>query len=159
MKFEILPFHELQNFEDATRLFHVVIQFRTPTRNYPDIKYSAYCAGQLIINCHDLEEPMTHFNAKVIKDYPSFFVGPLTIFNSDLAKGILDFAENWKSRVELIVCQCDAGISRSSAAAAALSKIINGDDSWVFNSPKYVPNNLIYRTLINIWFSEKIRND
>jgi predicted protein tyrosine phosphatase len=43
-----------------------------------------------------------------------------------------DFINKYLDKVELIVCQCDAGISRSSAMAAALSKYITNDDKYFF---------------------------
>jgi len=71
--------------------------------------------------------------------------------NSD-AEDILDFVFSIRNRVQLIVCQCDGGISRSSAVAAALGKIFNNDDTFVFNFPKYKPNMFVYRKIINMWF-------
>lgn len=61
---------------------------------------------------------------------------------------ILEFAK--KNKDKLIVCQCDAGISRSSAVAAALSKIHNDDDNWVFNNKQYRPNMYVYRILVTM---------
>lgn len=50
--------------------------------------------------------------------------------------------------VDTVVCQCDAGISRSSAVAAALSYIINGSDRQIFDNPQYAPNMLVYKTIL-----------
>jgi len=68
------------------------------------------------------------------------------------ARKILSFVKKYKGKVKLIVCQCDGGVSRSSGTAAALSKILNGDDSWVFNSFRYVPNMHVYRLLISEYY-------
>ena len=72
--------------------------------------------------------------------------------NEIQAKEIVDFVEKYKDKVEQVVCQCDAGISRSSATAAALSVIYNGNgsDKWIFDSRQYVPNTAVYRAILNV---------
>lgn len=73
----------------------------------------------------------------------------LTAFTPDMAKQILKWTNAlMKAGVELIIVQCNAGISRSAGVAAALSLIVNGDDSWVFNDKRYLPNRLVYRTIL-----------
>jgi predicted protein tyrosine phosphatase len=47
--------------------------------------------------------------------------------------------------VDLLIVQCEAGISRSSGMAAAILKHITGDDSAVFKDSYYIPNMLVYR--------------
>lgn len=49
----------------------------------------------------------------------------------------------------IIVVHCEAGVSRSAGIAGALSKHFLGDDSRFFRSP-YLPNRLVYRTLLNL---------
>jgi predicted protein tyrosine phosphatase len=67
----------------------------------------------------------------------------------DDARRILEFTEKNKNLADLFVVHCNAGISRSAGAAAALSHIYNeGDDSWVFRSPRYIPNMLVYKTIL-----------
>lgn len=68
------------------------------------------------------------------------------LFNKYNAKDILKFVNRYKDEIELIVCQCEAGVSRSAGVAGALSKILNGDDSYFFKY--YLPNRLVYRTII-----------
>lgn len=48
-----------------------------------------------------------------------------------------------------VIVHCDAGISRSSGIAAAILKAYTNDDTKIFNSPKYRPNMLCYRTTLN----------
>lgn len=48
-----------------------------------------------------------------------------------------------------IIVHCDAGISRSSGVAAAILKAKTGDDSQIFNSPKYRPNMRCYRIVLD----------
>lgn len=47
-----------------------------------------------------------------------------------------------------IIVHCDAGISRSAGIAAALMKYYNGDDSPIFDDPRYIPNMRCYRTML-----------
>lgn len=99
------------------------------------------------------------------KDYPvidSMKFSDLIYFNESHAKEILEFVDNYKYKIDLnnykykidLICvNCFAGISRSSATAAALSVIMNGNrsDSWIFESSEYYPNSLVYKTIINKW--------
>ena len=75
------------------------------------------------------------------------------------ARKILDFVFAHKDEVDLIVVHCGAGISRSAAVAAALSKILNGDDMWVFENPRYCPNNHVYRSILNAHFGGYDKRD
>ena len=65
----------------------------------------------------------------------------------DDAKKIHQFVERYKHRDFII--QCDAGVSRSAGVAGALMKYYNGDDSEIFDNPKYRPNMRCYRTMLN----------
>jgi hypothetical protein len=77
------------------------------------------------------------------------------IFRPYHAKQILDFfAEGHRRLIHLCICQCDAGISRSAGTAAALSYIETQDDAWVFTDPRYLPNRLVYRTLLDIHYRD-----
>lgn len=63
------------------------------------------------------------------------------------AEKIKRFVEAHKE--DSIIVHCDAGVSRSAGIAAALMKYYNGDDTPIFNNPKYCPNMLCYRTMLN----------
>lgn len=53
-----------------------------------------------------------------------------------------------------VIVHCDAGISRSSGIAAAILKASTGDDSQIFNSPKYRPNMRCYKMVLDELMSE-----
>ena len=77
--------------------------------------------------------------------------GNFVFFDLKMAKEIVDFVANfvtWEN-LELIVCQCDAGISRSAGIAAALAKCLNGDDKYYFKH--FLPNSLVYSQIIKEW--------
>jgi len=73
------------------------------------------------------------------------------LFKPQQAKQILELIEKHKDKLELIVCQCEGGISRSSGTAGALSKILNGDDTVFFKAP-YSPNRLVYRIILSVYY-------
>lgn len=57
-----------------------------------------------------------------------------------------EIVNRYKDKINLIICQCEAGISRSAGVAGALSKVLNKDDSKIFED--YCPNMLVYRTVL-----------
>lgn len=75
------------------------------------------------------------------------------IYKPEHAKQVLEFVFKYLDKVNLIICQCDAGISRSSATAAALSKIMKDYDQFYFNH--YCPNSLIYKTILDEYVENK----
>jgi len=70
------------------------------------------------------------------------------LFNKRLAQAIWKFVDKYKDEVDLIVVNCEAGISRSSAVGAAISKILNGDDMDFFKH--FLPNRLVYRKMMEV---------
>jgi len=104
-------------------------------------------ADILRLNFHDLD-----------RTYP-ISCPAIVLFDTAMAQRIKDFVmmKVWThmgrhlddSRL-IVVVHCEAGISRSSGVAAALSKHFNGDDTVFFsNASKYLPNRLAYRLLLN----------
>lgn len=73
----------------------------------------------------------------------------MIFFSEKHAEKIIKFVKKYLDKIELIVCQCDAGISRSAAVAAALSKCLNKNDEYFFK--KYLPNSLVYSTILKVW--------
>lgn len=78
-------------------------------------------------------------------------IGPANLFTEIQAGLVLMHAEWSNERDIKMICQCEAGISRSAGVAAALSYIYNGSDAWVFQDPRYHPNMLVYRTILNVY--------
>lgn len=73
-------------------------------------------------------------------------------FTEDHARNILNFVEKNINDIDLIVVHCFAGVCRSVAVAASLSKIINNEDDVLFKSG--VPNMLVYREMLDKYFLE-----
>jgi len=74
------------------------------------------------------------------------------LMTKEQAKKVVGFVNKYVGSIDTIICQCDGGVARSSGMAAALSKVLNGDDSWVFNSKEYVPNMFVYRLIMNAYY-------
>lgn len=79
-------------------------------------------------------------------DMDKTYAGYKTIDPED-AKKILELVLRHEEVLGEVVVHCGAGISRSSAVAAALSKILTGCDGQFFQPP-FVPNRLVYSTIL-----------
>ncbi len=79
----------------------------------------------------------------------------MIFFNDNHAKDIIQFVKKYLDKIELVVVQCDAGISRSAAVAAALSKCINDTDEYFFKN--YLPNSLVYSIIMGNWNEWRIK--
>lgn len=73
----------------------------------------------------------------------------MVFFSEKHAEQIINFVKRYLDKIELIIIQCDAGISRSAGVAAALSKCINADDEYFFK--QYLPNSLVYSKILKEW--------
>jgi predicted protein tyrosine phosphatase len=65
------------------------------------------------------------------------------------AEEIVAFVRKYKEHhpeVGLIVCNCEAGLSRSAGVAAALAKWLTGEDAPFFMH--FLPNSLVYRRVL-----------
>lgn len=77
------------------------------------------------------------------------------LFRPDQAKQILDFvSQNW-DKVEAFLIHCEAGLCRSPAIAAAITKIGGGDDKWYFIH--YSPNRYVYKTILESHFGPMVQ--
>lgn len=59
---------------------------------------------------------------------------------------VLDFVTHYWDRIDTLLVHCDAGISRSSAVAAAISRLKFRDEGEFLDEP-FDPNPLVYRIL------------
>ena len=74
--------------------------------------------------------------------------------NSKQGKLIADFVLTYKNRAELIICQCEAGISRSAGVAAAISDYLLEDSTRFYKNSGgpngyFIPNKMVYRSVID----------
>lgn len=75
------------------------------------------------------------------------------LMNDEDARKVVDFVE--KNKENKIIVHCDGGISRSSAVVAAILKAYTGDDSRIFDSPRYSPNMWVYRKVLEAFMNER----
>jgi len=77
----------------------------------------------------------------------------IRLFTDNDARIILDFVQDCRIDIDLIVVHCEAGISRSAGVAGALSLIYNGSDEYYFH--RYLPNIFVYRKILNMYMRSK----
>ncbi len=108
---------------------YIVISITDPDTPDAEVAESPLRMGLLRLKFYDLDE----------RD------GDWLAPDQDHADRIVGFVREHLSHTDLIVTQCEAGISRSSGIAAALSRWLNGDDEEFFR--RYIPNRRIYRLI------------
>lgn len=117
----------------------VIISISTPYFNYeigPYINTENGVEEILDLSFFDADEP------------DGLDINNVVAANSDLmsdadAEKIANFVE--RNKQNLIIVHCDAGISRSSAVAAAILLHYTGDDSAIFDNERaYSPNMWVY---------------
>jgi predicted protein tyrosine phosphatase len=139
MKIKVFSENEIRHFKTEEK--HVVVSFQDPNYDFVKLPEQASRLAWIGFHCYDLDDDCGQL------PYSKF------LFEREHAKELLTFINTWKDKVDLIVVQCCAGISRSTAAAAALSKIINNEDSFYFKY--YCPNRRIYRSILKEYYDNK----
>lgn len=127
----------------------VIISISTPCFNYELEPYKNEENGVqniLKLSFFDADEP------------DGLDVNNIVADNSDLmsdedAEKIADFVERNKN--DLIIVHCDAGVSRSSAVAAAILRHYTGNDDRIFDDYSYNPNMWVYFKVLKA-FGEQI---
>ena len=85
---------------------------------------------------HDIEEELEELdNEKLI---------PISIEDTIKIKNFI--VQN--KEIKRIVVHCTAGVSRSAGIACALAIFLNGDDFYIRNTNKYMPNNRCFYFLL-----------
>lgn len=129
---------------------HIIISIGDPNDSEPaPICEQPACKGILRLQFHDWDDKQ-----KIILDRSKDCedVKRMVFYSESQAKQVFDFVQQHVKFVEIIICQCDAGISRSAGMAAALSRILNGTDEYFFK--RYIPNSRVYRLTFNQWGKE-----
>lgn len=84
-------------------------------------------------------------------DYETKLPHEMLMSEADAFK-IKQYVDTYKDEVESIIVHCEAGISRSSGIAAAIGKVLNGSDDFIFDNRRFCPNmhcySLMLRTLM-----------
>jgi predicted protein tyrosine phosphatase len=83
----------------------------------------------------------------------------LKVITIEDAEEIKEFIDKYKDSISNIVVHCTAGISRSGAVGCIIARYLNGDDVYLLETGKYIPNKLVYKTMsetFNLKYSESL---
>lgn len=114
---------------------YCVISCTDPNTEFPSFPVGALsrqCQAVLLLKFGDIDEPD-------IEEYPAI--------TDEQAETVAAFIKA-NRHVDTLYINCDAGICRSSAVAAAASLYINGCDKWVWDDGRYMPNRYVYRKVL-----------
>lgn len=112
---------------------HIVISVRDPESMIAELPENRLRLGELFLAFSDIDRKIKHPKA--------------ILFTPVMAQHILTFFNRFKDKVELIVVNCEAGISRSPAIAGALAYILEEDSEEFFKL--YIPNKFVYKTILS----------
>jgi len=136
MKFQVFSRNEAEKYcKETHNDKSIMISIKTPsdkTRPNVDITFKNNIMAILKLAFDDVEEQY----------------GDEMPISELQAKQIVEFVDDYKNSIDLIIVHCDAGISRSAGICAALSKWLTNDDKIFFSG--YVPNMKCYHTVLNI---------
>jgi predicted protein tyrosine phosphatase len=128
---------------------HVVISIREPNNEPVEFEKNASRLAVLPMYFYDLDHSQSRWNeeemGRIEKKYGH------GIFRPEQANVIIDFVEEWKDKVVVIVVHCAAGVSRSAGVAAAILKVLTGSDKYIFSNRAYIPNRYVYNTILTEW--------
>lgn len=152
MKITVLSRPEVEKME-AVKAPHLIISINCPGDEPAKIRTNRATLGRTNLFFWDLD----HKPQSGTVEY-----GGVKIEIDEIPEEHLVQPNDARSIVELvlahpdakeIIVHCTAGRSRSAAVAAALHKVLNGDDSIIFNDKKYSPNMRVYRMVLNEWYT------
>ena len=79
-----------------------------------------------------------------IRAYEGYF----RFFNDGQARRIAEFVWRNQNRIDVLICQCEQGQSRSAACAAAVAEFLYGTGEAIFADERYSPNMLVYQKVL-----------
>ena len=140
-KYTVYSRAEIEAHDDQRTNAHVIVSIKTPGDEDAKILTNENTLGVLRLQFYDAD--------KQCKEHG--------LFEENHAREILEFVHDNCTRrkttpIEFIV-HCDAGMSRSPAVAAAISKIYEGDDSMFFK--RYHPNMRVHRMILDKFYSQE----
>ena len=146
--------NEIQNLLELPKEPHIIVSINCPDEGPAKIRTTNATVGRVNLFFWDLDRMPAEgeyvFTGKDVVEGNTIKEEHL-IKQAD-AKTIVDLLDahpEW----ETCLVHCTAGISRSSAVAAALHKIFNGSDEAIFGKRRYRPNMRVYRMVLEEWYS------
>ena len=150
MKIFTMSLEEALTRERFIKIPHAFIRVHDPKDVLPALPENDQFMGSLSLSFYDADSINYISNKdRYLKD---------GLFTIDRAEQILDFVEEIESSIDILICHCRAGISRSAGISAALSLIYDGSDKEVFGNRRFMPNMLVYRTILKVWEERKFGN-
>lgn len=146
MKITVYNRQTIENME-MPNVFHLIISIADPKGTFANIKTNEYTCYVLQLRFHDIDT--------VVKDYNDHLEPEM--FQVSDAQNILQLIKVYGEAQEIIV-QCEAGLSRSPGVAAALSKIINGTDSYYFKHHSGL-NRRVYKMIIDSYYGPIVQDN
>ena len=138
MEFTVLSRDEIKHYNTDKK--HIVISVSDPEYDSPRLPENPNRLCSLYLSFHDIDD--IHYRGDL--------EAKMIIFKKRNATLILKFFETFRDSANLVICQCEAGISRSSAIAASLCKISGQDDSKFFK--EYLPNSFVYNSILKEFY-------
>jgi len=117
---------------------YIVISICEPGEEPPNLKTDSNRKDVLRVEIHDIDD------VKFAEEY-----GYKTL-DENQAKSVLEFAEKWKDKLNILVIHCSAGVCRSAGMAAALSRVYNGHSRGIIDNPRYKPSTHIQATIVKV---------
>lgn len=109
------------------------------------------CKDVLTLQFDDVDTVNETFCSGKVANFDEF-AKDHKLFTEDDAKQIVEFCRRNEDKINKLYIHCYAGISRSSAVAAAISKYYFNDDSKWFATR--IPNMRVYRLILNAFHDE-----
>ena len=133
---------EIEN--SACTLSNIIISIRSPGQR------RAIVGGNNPVDCLFLEFNDIDKDGKIWTLHGMMSRDDVKDFDASMAKEVVDFVNKHKDSVEVIICQCEAGISRSSGTAAAVCAMLGqhqeDGEFWVGHNC-YRPNTNVYKMI------------
>ena len=146
MKIDVVSGKEAEIMAKVLVRPYAMIRVGDPDYTLPPLSKNSFCKDIMFLYFYDVD------NASLDGKYSK------SIFDKIQAEQVLSFILNLDSSVNLLVCHCTAGISRSAGIAAAASLILNGSDKNIFNNSRFVPNMYVYSMILKEAGYEKNKN-
>lgn len=117
---------------------YILISIHNPSDKPIKLNYDQNCVSTLVLSFADAENGS--FGGAKFEN----------VFTDDQANQIADFIIKYINQIKLLVVNCQAGMSRSAGAGAAISKVINGEDQLFFDyyRPNSTVRSKVYRALM-----------
>lgn len=141
-KFLVLGREEIRNF--TAEIPSIIISVTDPETADAEISQSEFLIAALRLKFHDVGKPK-QFDFEENSEFP---------ISKKQAEQIIKFVETYIGEIEMIVCQCEQGVSRSAAIAAALSNFLQNEDEYFVKN--YWMNRYVYDVLTDALNGQKL---